>query len=47
MTYYTTTSTFHKSEISAKEYTLIWRYIIERSEKNNNVHIDKDIPDVV
>lgn len=47
MTNYTITNTFHNGEISTKRYELIWRGIIERSEKNSQKNIDNDTSSVV
>ena len=44
---YTVTNTFRDGEISAKRYELIWRGIIERSEKNSHKNIDNDTSSVV
>ena len=44
---YNVTCTYHDGEISAKKYELIWRGIIERSEKNSSKNIDNDTSSVV
>ena len=44
---YTVTNTFRGGEISAKRYAIIWRSIIERSEKNSHKNIDNDTSFVV
>lgn len=47
MTLYTVTNTFRDGKISAKRYALIWRSIIERSEKNSSKSTDNDRSDVI
>ena len=44
---YNVTSTYHGGEISAQRYEIIWRGIIERSEKNSHKNIDNDTSSVV
>ena len=44
---YTVTNTFRGGEISVNRYEIIWRGIIERSEKNSSKNIDNDTSSVV